>query len=118
MKLLNGSDLAGFIKERHAQAVRALAAAKIFPKLAIVQAKDYPVINTYVKLKQGYGADIGDLFRRAAGYVHLILKGQKPADMPIQLPTKFELIVNQRTARELGLVIPSTILVLTDEVID
>jgi putative ABC transport system substrate-binding protein len=65
-----------------------------------------------------YGADIGDLFRRAAGYVHLILKGQKPADMPIQLPTKFELIVNHRTARELGLVIPSTILVLTDEVVE
>jgi ABC-type uncharacterized transport system substrate-binding protein len=65
-----------------------------------------------------YGADIGDLFRRAAGYVDLILKGHKPAEMPIQLPTKFELIVNLRTARALGLAIPPTILVLTDETIE
>lgn len=59
MKLLNGSELAGFIKERHAHQVRSLRGSKIFPKLAIVQAKDDPVINTYVRLKQRYGADIG-----------------------------------------------------------
>lgn len=58
-KLLNGSELADFIKERHARQVRALAHAKIYPKLAIVQAKDDPVINTYVRLKKRYGADIG-----------------------------------------------------------
>ena len=59
MKLLNGSELAGFIKQRHAQQVRALQANKIYPKLAIVQAKDDPVINTYVRLKKQYGDDIG-----------------------------------------------------------
>jgi len=59
VKLLNGSELAGFIKERHAQQVRALARADITPKLAIVQTKDDPAINTYVRLKQAYGADIG-----------------------------------------------------------
>ena len=59
MKLLNGSELAGFIKERHAHQVRALRAQKIFPKLAIVQAKPDPVIDIYIRLKQKYGADIG-----------------------------------------------------------
>jgi methylenetetrahydrofolate dehydrogenase (NADP+)/methenyltetrahydrofolate cyclohydrolase len=59
MKLLNGSELAGFIKQRHAQQVRALRGKGITPKLAIVQAKDDPVINTYVRLKKEYGTDIG-----------------------------------------------------------
>jgi methylenetetrahydrofolate dehydrogenase (NADP+)/methenyltetrahydrofolate cyclohydrolase len=59
IKYLNGSDLAGFIKERHARQVRGLLSNKVFPKLAIVQVKDDPAINTYVNLKKKYGADIG-----------------------------------------------------------
>jgi 5,10-methylene-tetrahydrofolate dehydrogenase/methenyl tetrahydrofolate cyclohydrolase len=58
-KLLNGADLAGFIKERHARQVRGLNSNKIFPKLAIVQVKVDPAIDVYVSLKQKYGADIG-----------------------------------------------------------
>jgi methylenetetrahydrofolate dehydrogenase (NADP+)/methenyltetrahydrofolate cyclohydrolase len=59
MKLLNGAELAGFIKRRHAQQVLALRSNKVSPKLAIVQVKDDPVIDTYVRLKQEYGSDIG-----------------------------------------------------------
>lgn len=59
MKSLSGSELAGFIKERHAKEVRGLRGQKIYPKLAIVQVKDDPVINTYVRLKRKYGSDIG-----------------------------------------------------------
>lgn len=65
-----------------------------------------------------YGADIVDLSRRAAGYVDQILKGQKPSEMPIQLPTKFELVVNLKAAHALGLTIPPTILVLADQLIE
>jgi methylenetetrahydrofolate dehydrogenase (NADP+) / methenyltetrahydrofolate cyclohydrolase len=59
MKLLQGAELAGFIKERHAKQVQALRSGKVYPKLAIVQTKDDPVIDTYVRLKRQYGSDIG-----------------------------------------------------------
>jgi putative tryptophan/tyrosine transport system substrate-binding protein len=96
----------------HHSSIISLAARNNVPAIyySPVSARDGGLIS--------YGADFQDIFRRAARYVDRILRGAKPSELPVQMPVKYLMIVNLRTAKMLGLTVPPSILLSADEVIE
>jgi putative ABC transport system substrate-binding protein len=108
MTLVTGSPSATV----HRNLIITLAARHKLP--AVYYYRPFPAAGGLIS----YGPDFIDQYRRAAGYVDRILKGEKPADLPVQAPTKYELVINLKTAKALGLDLPAAVLARADEVIE
>jgi len=98
--------------QRHIQKILAFLAENRIP--GMFQIKENVLAGGFMS----YGASLPDLFRRGASYVHKILQGTRPADLPVEQPTKFELVINVKTAKAIGVTVPESILLRADEVIE